>query len=80
MHKNGYTLARLLEKFPDCKVRISVTGAEMVVDVTDLDKANQANFDRIENVAKLVASCIYFFFICSFRRMISEVFASAFII
>ncbi|KHN75127.1 Unconventional myosin-XVIIIa [Toxocara canis] len=53
MHKNGYTMVRMVETQSDGKVRISVGGTEMEVDVTDVDKANPAIMDRVEDLARL---------------------------
>uniref|UniRef100_F1KQF8 Myosin-XVIIIa n=1 Tax=Ascaris suum TaxID=6253 RepID=F1KQF8_ASCSU len=53
MHKNGYTMARMIETQSDGKVHVMVAGAEMVVDVTDVDKANPSNMDRVEDLARL---------------------------
>uniref|UniRef100_A0A915BBY9 Uncharacterized protein n=1 Tax=Parascaris univalens TaxID=6257 RepID=A0A915BBY9_PARUN len=52
MHKNGYTMARMIETQSDGKVHVMVAGAEMVVDVTDVDKANPSNMDRVEDLAR----------------------------
>uniref|UniRef100_F1L3B2 Myosin-XVIIIa n=1 Tax=Ascaris suum TaxID=6253 RepID=F1L3B2_ASCSU len=53
MHKNGCTMARMIETQSDGKVHVMVAGAEMVVDVTDVDKANPSNMDRVEDLARL---------------------------
>lgn len=53
MHKSGYTLVRLLETLSDGKLRIGVAGTEMIVDVTDVDKANPLSSDRIEDLSRL---------------------------
>lgn len=55
MHKNGYTMARMIETQSDGKVHVMVAGAEMVVDVTDVDKANPSNMDRMEDLARFVS-------------------------
>ena len=52
MHKNGYTLARLIETTSDAKIKIVVGGMEMTVDVTDVDKANPTSSDRAEDLAR----------------------------
>ncbi|GMR50128.1 hypothetical protein PMAYCL1PPCAC_20323, partial [Pristionchus mayeri] len=53
LHKGGYTQARLLERLPDGRARITVAGREMVVDATDVDKANGSRMDRIGDLAGL---------------------------
>lgn len=53
MHRKGYTLARMLETTSDGKARVAVSGTEMVVDVTDVDKANPTSTDRVEDLARL---------------------------
>lgn len=51
MHKNGYTLARLLETTNDGRMKVAVCGMEMMVDVTDVDKANPVSSDRAEDLS-----------------------------
>ncbi|EJW86928.1 hypothetical protein WUBG_02162 [Wuchereria bancrofti] len=53
IHKNGFTLARLLETLPDGKMKIKVMDLEMDVDVTDVDKANPSCLDRIKDLISL---------------------------
>ncbi|GMS97116.1 hypothetical protein PENTCL1PPCAC_19291, partial [Pristionchus entomophagus] len=53
LHKGGYTQARLLERLPDGRARITVAGREMTVDATDVDKANTTGLDRIGDLAGL---------------------------
>uniref|UniRef100_A0A158R4R5 Unconventional myosin-XVIIIa n=1 Tax=Syphacia muris TaxID=451379 RepID=A0A158R4R5_9BILA len=53
MHRNGYTLARRLQTTNDGKMKIAVCGMEMLVDVTDVDKANPISADRTEDLANL---------------------------
>ncbi|MCP9265503.1 hypothetical protein DINM_020823 [Dirofilaria immitis] len=53
IHKNGFTLARLLETLPDGRMRIKVMDLEMDVDVTDVDKANPSSLDRVKDLISL---------------------------
>ncbi|VBB30228.1 unnamed protein product [Acanthocheilonema viteae] len=53
IHKNGFTLARLLETLPDGRMRIKVMDLEMDVDVTDIDKANPSSLDRVKDLISL---------------------------
>ncbi|MFH4981143.1 hypothetical protein AB6A40_007852 [Gnathostoma spinigerum] len=53
IHKNGYTLARLLEKTSTGSVKIAIGDAEMLVDVSDVDRANAIALDRAEDVTLL---------------------------
>uniref|UniRef100_A0A915PS61 Myosin motor domain-containing protein n=1 Tax=Setaria digitata TaxID=48799 RepID=A0A915PS61_9BILA len=53
IHKNGFTLARLLETLPDGRMRIKVIDLEMDVDVTDIDKANPSSLDRVRDLISL---------------------------
>ncbi|VDN23814.1 unnamed protein product [Gongylonema pulchrum] len=54
IHKNGFTFARLLETLSDGRMRIRVMDKlEMIVDVTDVDKANPAILDRCKDIVSL---------------------------
>lgn len=46
-------MARLEEFLPDGRVRIAVAGQHMVVDSTDVDRANPVRFDRVADSAAL---------------------------
>uniref|UniRef100_A0A1I7XSV6 PDZ domain-containing protein n=1 Tax=Heterorhabditis bacteriophora TaxID=37862 RepID=A0A1I7XSV6_HETBA len=53
IHKDGYTIARLMEMMLDGKARIMVAGREMVVDSTDVDRTNPLHMDRIADISGL---------------------------
>ncbi|VDN02002.1 unnamed protein product [Thelazia callipaeda] len=53
IHKNGFTLARLLETLSDGRMKIRVMNLEMDVDVTDIDKANPSSLDRAKDLISL---------------------------
>lgn len=53
VHSNGYSLVRLLQELDGGRARIQVGGQEMVVDQSDLDRANPADCDRANDLAAL---------------------------
>uniref|UniRef100_A0A915E5W6 Uncharacterized protein n=1 Tax=Ditylenchus dipsaci TaxID=166011 RepID=A0A915E5W6_9BILA len=53
IHSQGYTLCRLIEHLPDSKVRISVASTEIIVDSSDVDRANPPRLDKLGDVAGL---------------------------
>lgn len=53
IHSNAYSLVRLVEHLPDGKAKIVVADTEMVVDSSDIDRANPSGFDRAGDVASL---------------------------
>uniref|UniRef100_A0A914C202 Myosin XVIIIA n=1 Tax=Acrobeloides nanus TaxID=290746 RepID=A0A914C202_9BILA len=53
VHSHGYTIARLFEFLPEGKARISVAGTEMIVDSSDIDRANPSSMDRMPELAAL---------------------------
>ena len=53
IHKGGYALTRLEEFQADGRVKVAVAGQHMVVDSTDVDRANPVRFARVADVASL---------------------------
>ncbi|CAJ0928533.1 unnamed protein product, partial [Mesorhabditis belari] len=53
IHKDGYTVARLQEQFPDGRFAVSVAGRTMTVDSTDIDRANPSKLDRAPDLSNL---------------------------
>ncbi|KAH7731033.1 Myosin head [Aphelenchoides avenae] len=53
VHSNAYSLVRLVEHLPDGKAKIVVSDTEMVVDSSDIDRANPSSFDRAGDIASL---------------------------
>ncbi|CAI4224349.1 unnamed protein product [Auanema sp. JU1783] len=53
VHKGGYTLVRLDGLLGDGRAKIHVAGQSMVVDSTDIDRANPSRLDRAPDVAHL---------------------------
>ncbi|CAD5218895.1 unnamed protein product [Bursaphelenchus okinawaensis] len=53
IHSNGYSLVELLAQQEDGLVKINVSGQEMTVDASDLDKANPVQFDRANDIVAL---------------------------
>ncbi|CEF70591.1 Myosin heavy chain-like [Strongyloides ratti] len=52
-HKNGYIMCELLERMDNGRVRVSVGNKELIVDETDIDKANPHSIHGINDVANL---------------------------
>uniref|UniRef100_A0A0N5BJ47 Myosin motor domain-containing protein n=1 Tax=Strongyloides papillosus TaxID=174720 RepID=A0A0N5BJ47_STREA len=52
-HKNGYIMCELKERMENGRVRVLVGGKELVVDESDIDKANPHTINGINDVANL---------------------------
>lgn len=52
-HKNGYIMCELIERMDNGRVRISIGNKELIVDESDIDKANPFNINGINDVSNL---------------------------